>query len=105
MLKSLQVAMTLSWTGDAAALLSGPDPHLLTLRVEAPPVRDGSGYGPGHLPITPVPDSYRCRDELFRIAFEEGVAYVTLPDNTLTSLPRDRVSGRLDPEAPRLLPT
>lgn len=65
-------------------------------------MRDGSGYGPAHLPITPVPDSYRCGNEVFKLAFEEGAAYATLPDNSTVNLPRLRVSGGADPEAPRV---
>ncbi|MDZ4730464.1 MAG: hypothetical protein SH820_11040 [Xanthomonadales bacterium] len=41
------------------------------LRAEAPPTRGGSGCGPGHLPITAIPDSYRCGDEVFKVAFED----------------------------------
>jgi hypothetical protein len=66
------------------------------------PVRDGSGYGPAHLPITPTPDSYRCGEEVFKLAFEEGAAYATLPDNSTVSLPRLRASTGSDPEAPRV---
>jgi len=102
MLKSLQAATALSWTGDGAAILSGPAPRMLLLRAETLPARDGSGSGPGHLPITPIPDSYRCGEEVFKVAFEEGVAYVTPPDNSMVNLPRDRVSGGADPKAPRV---
>ena len=65
-------------------------------------LRDGSGYGPAHLPITPAPDRYRCGDEVFKLAFEEGAAYATLPDNSNVTLPRLRASGGSDPEAPRV---
>lgn len=69
---------------------------------ESAPVRDGSGYGPSHLPITSAPDSYRCGDEVFKLAFEEGAAYATLPDNSTVNLPRLRASSGSDPEAPRV---
>jgi hypothetical protein len=69
---------------------------------ERDPVHDGSGYGPAHLPITPTPDSFRCGEEIFKLAFEEGAAYVTLPDNATVNLPRLRVSSVSDPEAPRV---
>lgn len=65
-------------------------------------VSNGSGYGPAHLAITPVPDSYRCGDEVFRVAFEEGAAYATLPDRSTVTLPRIRPAGGSDPEAPRV---
>jgi len=102
MLKSLQAATALAWTADGAAMLSGPAPHRLRLRMESPPTRDGSGFGPGHLPITPIPDSYRCGDEVFKVAFEEGVAYVTLPEDSMVTLPRVRPPGGSDQEAPRV---
>lgn len=66
------------------------------------PLRDGSGLGPAHLPVTPVPDSYRCGDEVFKLAFEEGAAYATLPDNSIVNLPRVGGSAASDPEAPRV---
>jgi putative lipoprotein len=49
--------------------------------------------------VTPVPTAYRCGDETFRIAFEEGRAYVTLPDGSLVTLECLRTGG--DPESPR----
>jgi len=49
--------------------------------------------------ITPVPDSYACGDEIFLVAFEAGVAYVTLPDGTMRGLPRQPSPGAPDPEA------
>jgi len=52
--------------------------------------------------ITPVPDGYACGDRIFKIAFEEGVAYVTPPDGAMVALPRLRPPGGADPEAPRL---
>jgi|GEM_PF-6771894 hypothetical protein len=69
---------------------------------ESIPLRDGSGYGPAHLPVTPSPDSYRCGDDVFKLAFEEGAAYATLPDNSTMNLPRLRASSGSDPEAPRV---
>ena len=69
---------------------------------QSAPVSDGSGYGPAHLPITPTPESYRCGEQVFKLAFEEGAAYATLPDNSTVSLPRLRVSSGSDPEAPRV---
>lgn len=57
----------------------------------------------GEVPrITPVPDGYACGDQIFKVAFEEGVAYVTVPDGTMMALPRQRPPGGADPEAPRL---
>ena len=52
--------------------------------------------------ITPVPDGYACGDQIFKVAFEEGVAYVTPPDGTMVVLPRQRPPGGSDPESPRL---
>lgn len=52
--------------------------------------------------ITPVPDSYDCGGQSFKLAFEEGVAYVTPPDGAMVALPRQRPPGGADPEAPRL---
>jgi len=49
--------------------------------------------------VTPVPTAYRCGDETFRIAFEEGRAYVTLTDGSLMTLDRLKTAG--DPESPR----
>jgi hypothetical protein len=69
---------------------------------QSAPVSDGSGYGPAHLPITPTPESYRCGEQVFKLAFEEGAAYATLPDNSTVNLPRLRVSSGSDPEAPRV---
>ena len=37
---------------------------------------------------TPASTSYQCGDETFKIAFQEGQAYVMLPDGTLTTLKR-----------------
>jgi hypothetical protein len=52
--------------------------------------------------ITPVPDVYACGDRIFKVAFEEGVAYVTPPDGPMLALQRLRPSGGAVPEAPRL---
>lgn len=52
--------------------------------------------------ITPVPDSYACGGQNFKVAFEEGVAYVTPPDGTMVGLPRLRPPGGADAQAPRL---
>lgn len=52
--------------------------------------------------ITPLPDVYACGDRIFKVAFEEGVAYVNPPDGPMLALPRMRPPGGADPEAPRL---
>jgi hypothetical protein len=52
--------------------------------------------------ITPVPDAYACGDRIFKLAFEDGVAYVSPPDGPMLALPRLRQPGVADPEAPRL---
>lgn len=49
--------------------------------------------------VTPSPRTYRCGVETFRIAFEEGRAYVTLPDGSLLTLARLNTVG--DQEQPR----
>ena len=68
----------------------------------AKPAMAPAGMG-GEVPrITPVPDGYACGSQIFKVAFEEGVAYVTLPDGTMMALPRQRPLGGADPEAPRL---
>lgn len=38
--------------------------------------------------ITPSPGAYRCGEELFRIAFEAGRAFVTMPDRSVVTLQR-----------------
>lgn len=38
--------------------------------------------------ITPVPTAYDCAGRTVRVAFEAGVAYVTLPDGAMKALPR-----------------
>ena len=43
---------------------------------------------PGPGAITPMPTTYVCGDETYKVAFESGVAYVTLPDLTMVTLPR-----------------
>lgn len=77
----------------------------LTLMVSAcaaPPAMLPAGTGEEVPRITPVPDGYACGGQIFKLAFEEGVAYVTLPDGTMMALPRQRPPGGVDPEAPRL---
>ena len=59
-------------------------------------------FAAGCRAITPIPDSFRCDGELFKVAFEYGMAYVTLADGTLVKLPRMIKPGGEDPEAPRL---
>lgn len=68
----------------------------------APPTAAPAGTAVEVSRITPVPDVYACGDQIFKVAFEEGVAYVTLPDGTMVALPRQRPPGGADPEAPRL---
>lgn len=68
----------------------------------SPPALAPSSTGASVPRITPVPDSYACDGQNFKVAFEEGVAYVTPPDGTMVALPRLRPSGGADPEAPRL---
>ena len=49
--------------------------------------------------VTPAPAAYRCGDETFRIAFEAGRAYVTMPDRSVVTLQRrEKARG---PDAPR----
>lgn len=55
--------------------------------------------GPGPGVITPVPAAYRCGGETFKAAFEDGRAYVTLPDATLVTLARQNPDS--DPREPR----
>ena len=68
----------------------------------APPAVAPVSAGAGVPRITPVPDVYACGDRIFKVAFEEGVAYVTAPDAPMLALPRLRPPGGADPEAPRL---
>ena len=68
----------------------------------APPASAPASAGTTVPRITPVPDSYACGAQIFKVAFEEGVAYVTPPDGTMVALPRQRPPGGADPEAPRL---
>ena len=49
--------------------------------------------------ITPAPAAYRCGDETFRIAFETGRAFVTMPDRSVVTLQRSDKSRT--PAAPR----
>jgi heat shock protein HslJ len=101
MLASLQSVTGLGWTVDGALVLSGPAPHSLTLREDttlaAPASAAAGGRG-----ITPIPASYRCGDETFKVAFEHGMAYVSLADGTMVMLPRLIKPGGEDPEEPRL---
>lgn len=87
-------------SGAALALLS-----LLALAVTAcaaPPAVAPVSAGAEVPRITPLPDRYACGDGVFKIAFEEGVAYVTPPEGAMVALPRLRPPGGADPEAPRL---
>jgi len=127
MLSSLQSVTGLSWTADGALVLSGPAPRSLKLREDtqptavhqapaalqalpaAPPSQVPpavapmpSGSGAGGRGITPIPDSYRCGDEIFKVAFENGMAYVSLADGSMVMLSRLIKPGGEDPEAPRL---
>jgi uncharacterized lipoprotein YbaY len=49
--------------------------------------------------VTPAPAAYRCGEEVFRIAFETGRAYVTMPDRSVVTLQRSDKAR--DPEAAR----
>jgi len=129
MLSSLQSVTGLSWTADGALVLSGPAPRSLKLREDtqpaavhqapaalqalpaAPPSQTTPAVAAAHMPsagdpggrgVTPIPDSYRCGDETFKVAFEHGMAYVSLADATMVMLPRLIKPGGEDPEAPRL---
>ena len=68
----------------------------------APPAMAPARTGEEVPRITPVPNNYACGGQIFKVAFEEGVAYVTLPDGRMMALPRQRPPGGADPEAPRL---
>jgi hypothetical protein len=68
----------------------------------APPPTTPAGTAVEVPRITPVPDAYACGDQIFKVAFEEGAAYVTLPDGAMVALPRQRPPSGADPEAPRL---
>jgi heat shock protein HslJ len=129
MLSSLRSVTGLTWTADGALVLSGPALRGLTLREDTklaaarqppaplqalpaappsqnppvvPPVHTPSASGPGGRGITPIPDGYRCGDDSFKVAFEYGMAYVTLADGTMAMLPRLIKPGDEDPEEPRL---
>jgi hypothetical protein len=53
------------------------------------PAGNLSGPGdPGPGAISPMPTSHVCGGETYRLAFESGMAYVTLPDGTTVELPR-----------------
>ena len=65
------------------------NPGELTDITFAPAAQRAEGPGdPGPGAISPLPTTYRCGDETYRLAFEEGMAYVTLPDGTAVSLAR-----------------
>jgi len=49
--------------------------------------------------VTPAPTTYRCGDETFRVAFEQGQAYVTMPDGSLVTMRRLNPGGA--PTEPR----
>ena len=84
-------------TQAAAALFA------LTLTACAsPPASAPASAGTSVPRITPVPDGFDCGGQNFKVAFKEGVAYVTPPDGTMVVLPRLRPPGGADPEAPRL---
>jgi hypothetical protein len=42
--------------------------------------------------VSPLPTTYRCGDETFELAFEDGMAYVTAADGATLTLPRLRQS-------------
>jgi hypothetical protein len=44
--------------------------------------------------VAPAPAAYRCGDETYKVAFEEGQAFVTLPDGSVTTLKRLPAGGR-----------
>ena len=80
----------------AVALDGAPAP----LRIRVSPVEAASGAG--SQPVTPVPQIYTCDGESLRIAFEEGIAFVTFADGRLARLARLRSAGGDDPEAARM---
>ena len=87
----------------SAALLALHSVLALTLAACAAPPAVAPGSAGAEVPrITPVPDGYACGDQIFKVAFEEGVAYVTPPDGAMVVLPRQRLSGGTDLKAPRL---
>ena len=61
-----------------------------------PPMRSQSGVvkpgvsrpGDQASALTPPPGAYRCGDETFRITFETGRAFVTMPDRSVLTLQR-----------------
>jgi hypothetical protein len=93
---------------DSAILFTSTEHYGVTLdgtqaplRIRVSPVADtGSGAG-GH-PVTPSPQTYVCGGETLRVAFEEGVAFLTFANGDLVRLARMRAADGEDPEAPRL---
>jgi hypothetical protein len=71
--------------------------------VRPPPSSRASGAPASGAParniVTPSPGTYRCGDEVFKIAFEELRAFVTMPDGSLVTLFRRTTGG--GPERPR----
>lgn len=47
--------------------------------------------------VMPAPTTYQCGDESFKVAFEAGRAYVTMPDRTVVTL--QRLDQSRDPKA------
>ncbi|HTV01848.1 MAG TPA: hypothetical protein VMF13_14970 [Luteitalea sp.] len=69
--------------------MHNPGPPTEITLAPAPPRADGQGDpGPGH--ITPLPTTWQCGDDTYKVAFEEGTAYVTMPDGGSITLPRLR---------------
>jgi hypothetical protein len=59
----------------------------------APAAQRAEGDGdPGPGAVSPLPTTYRCGDETFKLAFEDGMAYVTAADGATLTLPRLRQS-------------
>jgi hypothetical protein len=89
-------------TGDDLPVTAGEASGPVRLRLLPVTMSDGTGVGPGRLPVTPVPTvTVQCAGEAFRLAFEAGAAYVTNSGNTTITLPRLTSPGGEDPEAPR----
>jgi hypothetical protein len=60
-------------------------PTEITFAPAGPDIGPGDP-GPGS--ITPMPTTYVCGTSTFKVAFEAGMAYVTMPDGTALKLPR-----------------